>query len=109
VGIVVNRDLSKGDMTDLERELLYAAILSVKAVLPIKEIKGHNELCPTACPCTSMNRIRSDIAKLENEIAFNNSPQKKEEIAFHLMNQMTYFYNLSSGKNADGTPASDGN
>lgn len=65
VSIVVNADLSKREMTSQERELLYAAILTVKRLLPIKHIVGHNELCPTACPCTSMNQIRKDIEYLE--------------------------------------------
>lgn len=70
VGIVVNRDLTKVDLTPRERELLYAAILSVKAVLPIKYIKGHREVSPTACPVTSMERIRSDIISIEEELSF---------------------------------------
>lgn len=108
VGIVVNRDLSKGDMTDIERELLYAAILSVKAVLPIKEIRGHNELCPTQCPCTSMNRIRADVAKLEAEIAFNQTSQKKEEIAYRIANQILFMYNMANGKDEKGNDATPG-
>lgn len=74
VGIVVNADLSKREMTSLERELLYGAIMSVKAVLPIKYILAHNELGATACPCTSINLIRSDIASLEEQLAYNESP-----------------------------------
>ncbi|MFD0673917.1 peptidoglycan recognition family protein [Cohnella sp. GCM10027633] len=71
VGIEVNRDLSKVDLTPRERELLYAAILSVKAVLPIKHIVGHREVSPTACPVTSMDRIRADILSMEEEMSFN--------------------------------------
>jgi N-acetylmuramoyl-L-alanine amidase. len=70
VGIVVNRDLTKADLTDEERQLLYAAILSVKSAIPtIKYILGHNEVCATQCPATSMKRIREDIAELELHIA----------------------------------------
>lgn len=108
VAIMVNRDLSKKDLTDRERELLYAAILSVKAVLPIKYIKGHNELCPTACPCTSMNRIRKDIMDLEQEIAYNQTEQKQDEIAFRIANQILYLYNLGKGKDANGRDATPG-
>lgn len=71
VGIVVNRDLTKVDLTPRERELLYAAILSVKAAIPtIKHIKGHREVSPTACPVTSMDRIRADILAMEEELSF---------------------------------------
>jgi N-acetylmuramoyl-L-alanine amidase CwlA len=68
VGIVINRDLSKGDLTTEERHALYAAILAVKAVLPIRNIYGHNELNPTACPCTNVQRIRQDIADIEEKL-----------------------------------------
>jgi hypothetical protein len=71
VSIMVNRDLENSQLTDEERKLLYAAILTVKSLFPtITDIKGHNELptCRTACPCTSMDRIRSDIAMIEQQI-----------------------------------------
>lgn len=108
VAIMVNRDLSKKDLTDRERELLYAAILSVKAVLPIKYIKGHNELCPTACPCTSMNRIRNDIAALEAEMEYVQSPQKQKEIAFRMANHILYLQRMASGKGPNNEQVSEG-
>lgn len=77
VAIMVNRDLSKGDLTSQERELLYAAILTVKSILPIKFIKGHNELCPTACPCTSLNKIREDVAALEHRMTYKDTDADK--------------------------------
>lgn len=94
VGIVVNRDLREGDLTSLERELLYGAILSVKAILPIKHIKGHGELDPTQCPCTSMNRIRADVMTLEQKLIFENSEQYAMETAYRVANQSAYLYGL---------------
>ena len=38
VGIEVNRDLTMADLTDEERQLLYAAILSVKSAIPTIQI-----------------------------------------------------------------------
>lgn len=74
VGIEINVDLSKREMTSLERELLYGAIMSVKAVLPIQHILGHNELNKTQCPATSMNQIRADIQSLEEQLTYTESP-----------------------------------
>lgn len=108
VGIVVNRDLRTGDLSDQERELLYAAILSVKSVLPIKHIKGHSEIVATQCPCTSLNRIRSDIEALEQQIAYNQSAPKKEEVSFRVANTIMYYYNMAKGKLPDGSEASPG-
>ena len=106
VGIVCNRDLTKADLTDEERKLLYAAILSVKSAIPtITDIIGHNEAptCHTACPATDMNRIREDIATLEHDIARSQSPQKREEIAYRIANETLFLYNMAKyGKDAFG-------
>lgn len=81
VGIVVNRDLSKGDLTSDERRLLYAAILSVKSLLPIQNIYGHSELNKTACPITNVERIRQDIADLEERINYaDNIPEQNRVV-----------------------------
>lgn len=109
VGIEVNRNLTKqNDLTDQERKLLYAAILTVKSLLPIKYIIGHNEVCPTACPVTSLDRIRKDVAALENEMEFNQTDVKKEEVAYRIVNELTYLYNMAKGKTAVGEESSDG-
>ncbi|MUT66001.1 peptidoglycan recognition family protein [Paenibacillus sp. NEAU-GSW1] len=110
VGIVINRDLSNSDLTDLERKLLYAAILSVKAVLPIKEIKGHRELptAATACPVTSENRIREDVFTLEQQIEQADSSAKKAEIAYRMANEFMWLYNMYyKGVDSKGKPATD--
>ena len=101
VGIEVNRDISKRELTSQERELLYAAILTVKSLLPIKHILGHNELNKTACPCTSMNRIREDIAKLEMGMQRNNTKAARLERAYSVANQSTYMYDLAKGNDGN--------
>lgn len=94
VGIIVNRDLSKSDLTSVERELLYAAILTVKKHLPIRHIKGHNELNATSCPCTSMHQIRQDIQNLEMQIEYMKSIEYANAKAYEIANQTLYLYNL---------------
>lgn len=108
IGIEINRDLSKGDLTSVERELLYGAIMSVKAVLPITQILGHNELNPTACPCTSMNLIRADIMDIEQKIIFENSEANTKKTAYNIAEQIMYLYNMAKGKLPDGSKANDG-
>lgn len=93
VGIEINRDLSKSDLTDRERQLLYAAILTVKSMLPIKQILGHNELNKTACPCTSMSRIRDDVAKLELQMKAPTEPTGQRQLMYKAANQHRYLYN----------------
>lgn len=101
VGIEVNRDLSRNDLTSQEIELLYAAILTVKSLLPIKYIKGHNELNATSCPATSMNRIRQDIQDLEMQMEYMKSVEYANAKAYEIANQTLYLYNLME-KGNDG-------
>lgn len=81
VAIMINADLSQREMTSQERELLYGAILTVKSLLPIKHILGHNEFpeAKTSCPCTSMNQIRNDIASLELNMALKAAQPSREK------------------------------
>lgn len=108
VGIEVNADLSKREMTSQERELLYGAIMSVKAVLPIEHILGHNELNPTQCPATSMNQIRADIMAIEQKMIFEQSAAHSKETAYKIANQIMYVYRMADGKLPDGKPATEG-
>lgn len=85
IGIEVNRDITGNDLTETERTLLYAAILTVKGLFPtITDIKGHNELptCNTACPVTSMARIREDIAMLEEQMDYNGTPNADRALCY---------------------------
>ena len=111
VNVCVSGDYANYDqLTDADRKALYVAILMLKEAMPAdKYIKGHKELSPTACPGYDMNKVREDIAEIERDLTYNESSQKKQEIAYRVMQQMQYFYNLSIGKNPDGTAASDGN
>lgn len=95
VGIEINRDLTSSPMTSQERELLYGAILTVKGLLPIKHILGHNELNATACPCTSMSQIRKDILEIENEIDYRKSVAYDNELASKVMARTTDIYRKS--------------
>lgn len=106
IGIEINADLDKREMTSFERQLLYAAILSVKAVLPITEIKGHREMPKnaTACPGkhTDMDRIRKDIHALEAEMEYQDSPNAEMEAAVRVMARLNGMYsNMNNPKYRD--------
>lgn len=68
IGICILGDLSKRSITPLESELVSAAIVTVKSLLDIKEVVGHNKWVKTACPCTSMDRIREEVETLETKL-----------------------------------------
>lgn len=110
VHIAVEGNFLVDAFTELDRMCLYAAILAVKAVLPnFQQIKGHRELSPTACPAIDMNRVRSDIQSIENQIKYAASAENAQVVAYKIANQILYLYRLASGKNPDDTPATPGN
>ncbi|MFK7695667.1 peptidoglycan recognition family protein [Paenibacillus sp. HJGM_3] len=92
VGICVNADLSQREITSRERELLYAAILTVKSLLSIKDILGHNQLNDTLCPATSMEQIRGDIAKLELQMKAAVDPAKVAHKCYVATEQHRWLY-----------------
>lgn len=110
VNVCVSGDYHNYDvLTDADRKALYAAILMLKEALPAdKFIKGHNELQQTHCPGFDMNKVRSDIADIENKILFEQSASRKREMAFQIANQSLYLYNMANGKLPDGSPSSEG-
>src|SRR5690606_4035146 len=103
----INRDLSKGELTSQERELLYGAILTVKSLLPITEILGHNELNRTACPCTSMNKIREDIQRIEKQMEYAKSRNGQEAMAYNIAQTILWTYNTAKGLDQYGKPTVD--
>lgn len=114
IGIAIHGDLSKRAMTEMERILLYSAILTVKSLYPsITRILGHNEASKeagkpgTICPATDMHRIRADILTLENKIEYENSPEAFRAKAYEIANNTLYLYNLAQGKDPYGKPANE--
>lgn len=99
IGVCVLGDLSKRQLTPRERELLLAVFVSLNAMYPDREIRGHNECKPTSCPVISTQKIREDVMTLEQEIIQAESPQKQEELAYRMANQILYLQNMSRGKN----------
>lgn len=101
VSIAIHGDLSKRELRQDERELLYAGILTLKRCFAIDSILGHNEVNATACPCTSMNQIREDIAKIEMTMQRNRTKAARLERAFAVANQSQYMYNLAKGNDGN--------
>lgn len=102
IGICLNADLSKRSITDREQELLAAAIITVKQLTGVTQVVGHSDLVATACPCTSVPAILEVVQRLEQEMEHAASPQKREEMAYRIANELLYLYNMSKGKDAYG-------
>jgi hypothetical protein len=103
ISISIRGDLSKRQITQRERELLYIGILSIKSAVPtIKYIKGHNELNNTSCPCISMDQVREDIKNLEMSLKADDTWSAKVTKVNQLANQYTYMTNLMKAGELDG-------
>lgn len=95
--------------TETDRMALYAAILAVKAVLPITDIKGHNELQAKACPALDMKRVRADIKGIELQIEYEKTDAAAKALAYTVGNRILYLCNMVQGKMPDGSAATEGN
>lgn len=76
VHICVSGDYANHDtLTDQDRNALYAAYFLFKQWLPkYRQLMGHKELSPTACPGYDMAKVRKDISSIELEMSLNNTP-----------------------------------
>lgn len=101
IGICLAGNFMNRNVTDTERQTLYAAILTVKSIFPnINEIKGHKEFNlpaghETACPGVNMMmpRVRSDILNLENEIEYRESALHQQERMIQVMTRTQDLFN----------------
>lgn len=108
IGISISADLTKRPMSDVERNNLYAAILTIIGLfkIPVENVLGHNEYPDnkTACPATDMQRIRNDIKTIQNQMEYAKSDENAKAVAFKIANQILYLANL-----INSTDATDGN
>jgi len=106
VGISISGDLSKRDMTSAERQCLYARLLTYLSIFPnltIDNILGHKEYPDnsTACPCTDMNRIRSDIRDLKLKMEGQSTMESKRGHAYLVAQQTQFLYSFINKNDGD--------
>ncbi|MEF3306694.1 peptidoglycan recognition protein family protein [Paenibacillus sp. GYB003] len=102
VGISISGDLSKRPLSEMERNCLYARLLTYLSVFPnltIENILGHNEYPDnkTACPCIDMNRVRNDVRDLKMKLDYANRGESREQIAFKIAESILWTYNAANG------------
>lgn len=112
IGISVSADFSKRDITDEERNNLYAAILTCMALfnIPVENVWGHKEfsLNATSCPVISMDKVRSDIRFILNKMDYAKSEEYAKTVAIDIGNNILYVCNMVQGKMSDGSIATPG-
>lgn len=96
IGVAVLGDLSKRSITPMERKLSAGVLASLNALLPGRQIKGHNQLVRTACPCTDMDEIRGDVSTLELNLALNDTQNDAKARIYAAYGRCTDLYKLAT-------------
>lgn len=101
IGISVEGNFTKRDLTQKERDCLYAAILTVMNLfdIPVRNVLGHHEFpgCHTSCPGFSMQRVRTDLTKMKMEMDYRNSDLYSIEAAAKVRARIEDLYNKLNG------------
>lgn len=113
IGISVSADFSKRDITEDEKNNLYAAILTCMALfnIPVENVLGHKEFSfnATLCPVISMDKVRNDIRTIQNQMEYAKTDVYAKVAAQTIGNQIIYLCNMLNGRMPDGTEATPGN
>jgi len=78
IGICVEGDFTKRQLTEAERMNLYGAIITVMELfnIPVEQVRGHREISGgTSCPGFDMNRVRNDLKQINMEMAYRRSEE----------------------------------
>ncbi len=104
VHVMVSGDYVNGDiLTDPDRLALYGAIIAVTNALPnYKEIKAHKELTKTACPGYDANKVREDIAHLQQSFVQAATWKARVEKCGRINSQINYMDGLIAAGESDG-------
>lgn len=96
IGICVEGNFTKRDLTEVERKNLYAVVLSCMELfgISIDQVRGHDEVVKTQCPGYDMDRVRDDLFTLQQRMEYERSEEYAKETAFKVGNQTLYLFNL---------------
>lgn len=103
IGIAVEGDFTKRSLSDSERNNLYAAIVTVMNIfaIPVENVRGHGEYYATRCPGFDMNRVRSDIKDILEQMHRADSWDNKLVKASKVINEINYWRKLVELGEAD--------
>jgi hypothetical protein len=112
VSVSVSGDLTKRPLSEVERNNLYAVILTYMELfnIPASEVLGHNEFPgneSTACPGIDMSRVRNDITKIKTQMEYAKSRNAQEAMAYNIAQTILWTYNTAKGLDQYGKPTVD--
>lgn len=106
VSVSVSGDLSKRPLSEVERNNLYAVILTYMSLfnIPVENVLGHNEYPQnsTSCPCIDMNQVRADVKTLQIRMQQGQTWKAKAEEVSRYINQINYMTDRIKLGEADG-------
>lgn len=106
VSVSVSGDLSKRDLSDAERNNLYAVILTYMDIfnIPVEHVLGHKEYPDnnTSCPCIDMNQVRDDIRTLQMKLKQADSWEAKLQKVSAIVSEINYLNSLIKAGPNDG-------
>jgi len=96
IGISVEGNFTKRDLTDAERKCLYAAIITVMKIfnIPVENVKGHREFYPTACPGFDMNRVRKDVKDILMEMEYRRTAEYRAAAIVDFYARVEHLYQM---------------
>lgn len=106
IGISVSADFTKRDITEEERNNLYAAILTCmdRFNIPAENVWGHKEFSDndTKCPVISMDQVRQDVKTIQLKMKKQDTWAAKMKNVADIVNQINYLTNLMKAGEKDG-------
>lgn len=108
VGISVEGNFTKRNMTDDERNNLYACIMAVMKIfnIPLTNVLGHKEFAKqaTSCPAFDMNKVRADLASIIEQQNYVESPANLNADSFAIVSRANDLYAKHVNKDKKYSP-----
>lgn len=109
VGISVEGNFTKRNMTDDERNNLYVCIMAVMKIfnIPLSNVLGHKEFAKqaTSCPGFDMNKVRADLVAIIEQQSYTESPANLNSESFAIVSRANDLYAKSVNKDKKYTEA----
>lgn len=95
IGIAIEGDFTKRNLTNEERQALYGAIITVMEIfnIPVENVRGHREMTnDTSCPGFNMNQVRDDLKNTILEMDYRRSAEYRAIKIQELYSRVNHLY-----------------
>lgn len=101
IHVAVEGDFTQQPLLEVDRNALYAVLLTLDRMFPNIKILGHNEFsgAKTSCPGFDMNRVRRDVEALKETLEYQESPNSDRARAYSIAERILDLYNKAQDEN----------